>query len=143
MISCPEPTRLLDLANGGADPEAEAHVLECPRCRADLLLMQLLPEAVSARELVVSEELNARTMARIRELVRTEAQAPPLQAAVTGILGALTCFGALMVTGSAGAGSLSDLILFSAVVGVGFAMAAAWPRGPGTNEWLRNPATEA
>lgn len=143
MNSCLEPARLLDFANGGADREAEAHLIGCSRCRADLLVMQLLPDAVSAKELVVPDELNEKTLARIRELARSEAQAPPLQAALTGLLGALTCFGALVVTGSAGAGGLPDMILFSAAVGIGFAVAAAWPRGTGPSDWLRHPATEA
>jgi hypothetical protein len=54
------------------DREAEAHLLECAGCRADLRVIRLVRDAMLGRDSAVSDELNAKTMARIRELARSE-----------------------------------------------------------------------
>jgi hypothetical protein len=118
-MKCPDTDRLIDLVVGGRPHiELEAHLKACPSCEADVkVLLEVL--AALRPEIDVPEKLVQRVLADLALF------APPLesrqisvtQVAASVVLGMLTTVGALVASGSVGAGNPAGVLMFSVVVG--------------------------
>lgn len=118
-MNCPDIDRLIDLqAAQGPDPEFEAHLENCPACRADLRIIQRISAAFRP-EMEIPERMIQRVLAGLPEPdPLPESQRPPFaQTLITGLLASLTAMAAVVAAESTGNGNLSVLLSFSLGVG--------------------------
>jgi predicted anti-sigma-YlaC factor YlaD len=119
-MSCPDINRFIDvIKKDRSDPEVEAHLEECPECRADFEIVKELSVALRP-EVEVSEALIERVMASL-PFPEVEPEARPVPAAhlfLSGVLGIATTLAVLMGTGAGSSGGPTDMLLFSMLGGV-------------------------
>ena len=119
-MKCPDINRLIDVAGGAPpDTELEAHLSSCSSCRADLGLLQEI-QALFRPEEEVPEHLVQRVLATLdsEEAALEKRRMNVPQAALSGVLGAMTTFAVLVVTGSTGTENPADMVLFSLGLGL-------------------------
>jgi hypothetical protein len=118
-VNCPDIDRLIDLGLGDSeDSELQAHLRDCPGCRADLLTIRALA-GVGADEKEISEELLSSIISSLPQPVsETKLKwSRGLQMTISWSLGSLTGLAATVVTGSIGTTNLNSVLLAAAAFG--------------------------
>lgn len=114
-MNCPDLDRLIDLVQGDLqDPELRQHLSECPSCQAELNVLFRL-SAAWERALEVPDGLVERALARLPSEDRNVV--PLRKGVLTGVLGALTASGGLVVSGTMGEAGILFPLLLSGIVG--------------------------
>ena len=120
-MTCPELDRLLEvMVDRTPDSDLSAHLHECPECRAYVHLLEEIPRVLEP-DLVVPAALNERTIASLPQPAKQEEspRTPYLPILASGVLGLVTAFGVLVVSGSVTYGTPLEALLFSALGGGG------------------------
>ena len=137
-MSCPNIDRWVDFVNSGAepDPELEAHLDGCLRCREDLLIVHEMVASLTP-DIEVPESLIQRTIADFPEnaFLRSRTRITLPQVVAAGLLGFISAAGALLASGEAfSAGPLPPLVTSTLVAGVAMALQGPFNRGTSSPE---------